>query len=72
MNNIFTRYMALPATIKSYVVANPDSTYTIILNCNLSHEQNKASYMHEYLHILNGDYDRKCSVDLIEINAHSA
>lgn len=28
------------------------------------------SYEHELKHILNGDYEKKCSVDMIEINAH--
>lgn len=63
---------ALPNTIKSYVIANADQTYTIVLNSNLSHEQNMKSYAHEIDHINNGDYDKKCSVDIIEINAHSA
>ena len=71
MEDVFVRYMELPSTIRSFVVANKDMTYTIILNCKLSHEQNLISYQHELDHILRGDYERKCSVDLIEINAHT-
>ena len=41
-----------------------------VLNDALSFEQNQKSYLHEYAHIINGDYDRKCSVDMIEIGAH--
>ena len=65
------RMINLPTTIKAYVVSNADQSYTIVLNSNLNHEQNLKSYMHEMKHIKNGDYDKKCSVDLIEINAHS-
>lgn len=71
MDNVFVRYMELPTTIRSFVVANKDMTYTVILNSKLSREQNLLSYQHELDHILKGDYEKKCSVDLIEINAHA-
>lgn len=60
----------MPCNIKAYVVANADMSFTIVLNDALSYEQNRKSYLHEYAHIINGDYDRKCSVDVIEIQAH--
>ncbi len=60
----------LPNHIKAYTVANPDMSFTIVLNSALSYEQNKKSYLHEYMHIINGDYDKKCSIDVIEFNAH--
>ena len=65
-------YTEMPATVRSFVIVNSDSTYTIILNSKLSHEQNIISYWHEIDHIRNGDYEKKCSVDLIEITAHGA
>jgi hypothetical protein len=70
MDNVFVRYIELPATIHSFVVANKDLTYTIVLNSRLSHEQNLISYQHELDHILHGDYEKKCSADFIEINSH--
>lgn len=60
----------LPGSIKAYVVSNADMSFTIVLNDTLSFEQNQKSYLHEYAHIMNGDYDKKCSVDMIEIAAH--
>ena len=60
----------MPCSIKAYVVANADMSFTIVLNDALSYEQNRKSYLHEYAHIINGDYDKKCSVDVIEIQAH--
>ena len=71
MDEVNVSYADMPTTVRSYVVNNADMTYTIILNSRLSHEQNLISYAHELQHIENGDYDKKCNVDVIEINAHN-
>lgn len=70
MDNISTILQELPHTIKSYVVSNSDLSYTVVLNSRLSHEQNMISYAHEIAHIKNGDYDKKCDIDFIEVAAH--
>lgn len=70
MHEINTILQELPYTIKSYVVSNSDLSYTVVLNSRLSHEQNFISYQHELEHIHNGDYEKKCSIDLIELHAH--
>ena len=72
MDEINVVYADMPTSVRSYVVANTDMSYTIVLNSKLCHEQHLISYQHEYEHIRNGDYDKKCSVNLIEFNAHSA
>ena len=70
MDDIFVNYIELPATVHSFVTMNCDSTYTIVLNSRLSHEQNLISYLHELSHIRNGDYDKTCSADIIELVSH--
>lgn len=60
----------MPTTIPAFVVSNADLSYTIVLNARLSHEQHLKSYAHEFYHIMNGDYEKKCSADLIELWAH--
>ena len=70
MDNIFVNFLELPSKVRSFVIANCDNTYTVVLNSKHSHEQHLISYQHEVEHILRGDYDKKCSADLIEINAH--
>lgn len=70
MDDIFVYMAELPNTARSFVASNSDGTYTIVLNSKLSHEQNLISYFHELSHINNGDYEKKCRADLIEINAH--
>lgn len=71
MNDINVLYANMPPTIRSYVVSNADMSYTIVLNGRLTREQNLISYKHELEHISNGDYDKKCGIDMIEINAHN-
>lgn len=61
----------LPSRISAYTVANPDFSYTVVLNSRLNHERQMLAYVHEMDHIKNGDYDRRCSVDLIECYAHA-
>lgn len=70
MDNIRSIFCDLPLSIKGYTIATADGYFTIVLNQNLSREQNLESYAHEVDHILNGDFDKKCSADLIEFNAH--
>lgn len=62
----------MPGTIAAYSVANPDLSYTIVVNSRLNHERQMMAYTHEMNHIKNGDYDRKGSVDLIECYAHAS
>lgn len=60
----------LPHSIKAYTVLNNDMTYTIVLNSRHSYEQHLISYHHEMIHIENGDYERKCDVGILELQAH--
>lgn len=61
----------MPTSIPAYTVANPDLSYTIVINSRLNYERQQKGYQHEIDHIKNGDYDRKCSVDIIECYAHA-
>lgn len=59
----------MPATVKAYTICK-DGYFTVVLNQNLSHEQNMASYLHELKHIQNGDFEKKCNVNMIELFSH--
>ena len=59
----------MPARIKSYTVEK-DGYYTILINSILAREQQVKEYDHEYDYIINGDFDKDCPVDMIEIYAH--
>lgn len=61
----------MPCSIAAYTIANADTSYTVVLNSRLSHERLLQAYQHELNHINNGDYDKRCSADLIEFYAHA-
>jgi len=69
-DQIYTYCVDMPTTIKSFVVSNIDFSFTIIINSRIGCEQQLKAYNHEMEHIKNGDYDKHCSVDLIELQAH--
>jgi hypothetical protein len=59
----------MPGRIRSYTVRK-DDFYTIVVNENLNEKARLEAYKHEMNHINNGDFDKRCSADLIEIVAH--
>jgi len=61
----------LPGTIDGYTLANADTSYTIVINSRLNRERQLMAYQHEICHIQGGDYDKRCSVDLIEGFVHT-
>ena len=61
-------YADLPPRVKGFTVLK-DGYYTIILNHNLTKEQNKLTYLHELHHIQNGDFE-KIDIQDIETLAH--
>ena len=61
----------MPCSIAAYTVVNADMSYTVVLNSRLNYERQLLAYHHELKHIENGDYDKRCSVDLIEFYAHA-
>lgn len=69
-DGIFTYLMDMPTSIKSFVVANNDMSFTIVINSKICHEQQLMAYQHEISHIKNGDFESKNSVDSIEMIAH--
>ena len=63
MDAINVLYADMPGAIRSYVVSNTDSSYTVVLNSRLSHEQNLLSYQHELYHIqIKGDMTYEMSI----------
>lgn len=61
----------LPTTIPAFVISNADGSYTIVLNAKHTREQHLKSFAHEMEHIENGDYEKICSADLLELWAHN-
>ena len=62
---------SMPGSIRAYVVLKDDH-YTVVINEALCPVARMRAYRHEVNHIMNGDFEKSTSVDLIEIRAHSA
>jgi hypothetical protein len=58
--------------IREMVVPNSDGSYTIFIESTLSREEQQKAFLHAMEHICSHDFEKKTSVDLIEIRAHSA
>ena len=64
------KMLNMPTSIRALTVMNEDGSFTIFINCRLSFEQQKKSFLHELEHINNNDFDKMISVDTLEHYAH--
>ena len=46
----------MPAKIRAFTIANPDMSYTIIVNSRLNQERQQEAYRHELKHIQGKDF----------------
>ena len=58
MNDINIQLRNMPSRIRGFTKANPDMSYTIVLNSRLSYEMRMQTYLHEIKHIEGGDLYR--------------
>lgn len=70
MDEIVTRIIGLPTSINGYTIRDRNGDYNVYINSNISFEHQLLTYQHEINHILNGDFTKSGSADLIEIHAH--
>ena len=62
----------MPTTIKGYTVPSRDGQfYTIVINSKHSRRAQEETFQHECQHIMNGDFEKKMSADMIEFFAHA-
>lgn len=62
----------MPDSIAEAVSPNPDGTYTILLNGNLSKEKQVEAFWHAVRHIEHNDFERveQYGIQAIEAEAH--
>lgn len=70
MDEIVTRILCLPTSINGYTIRDRNGDYNVYINSRLSFERQLMTYQHELKHVLNGDFNKSGSADLIEIHAH--
>lgn len=64
------RLVEFHGRVKEAVVPNEDGSYTILIESTLSREQQQQKFLHALSHIYNNDFEKECSVDLLERKAH--
>lgn len=72
MENIRVIFQNMPPSIKGMVVKTFDEEewYTVVINSNLSREQQMLTYEHEVQHVKARDFSSEMSVDEIESVRH--
>lgn len=55
----------LPMSVRGFV-KKKRGDYCIVINSSLSEEMKLKTLHHEIMHIVNGDLDKDCPVDMIE------
>ena len=68
MNECRVVFLNLPTTVHSFVRMK-DGYATIVINARLSHEKQRACFLHEARHLANNDFE-KCIASRIEAEAH--
>ena len=69
MDDVITRLVVLPLHIRAMVAQDEDCGYSIYLNAALTHEQNKADFIHELRHIENDDFNNADDIIIVEKRA---
>lgn len=69
MDDYYVYIASLPPGINEMVEPCANG-YTIYISDNLSPAGRARAYQHALRHIKNGDFEKKCSADMIEIWAH--
>lgn len=69
---IILTYQQLPPNVPALVHANPDDSYTIIVNKDLSEEGRKEAVRHEVKHITGGDLYKEDDVGSLETLCHNS
>ncbi len=66
MDNVYLRFVSLPATIKGLTVQDEAGDYNVYINSRLTHEANQQTLQHELRHISNNDFQKLSHVRDIE------
>lgn len=69
--DIVVKICDLPPRVKAFTRANPDGSYTVILNAQMCHAGQVAAFNEELRHISCGDFDRIDPANIIERMRHA-
>ncbi len=69
--DIIVKLCDLPPRVKAFTRANPDDSYTVILNAKMCRDGQVAAFNEEMRHISGGDFDSIDPANLIERARHA-
>lgn len=70
MNEVTTRLINLPTTIRAFTARDTEGDFNIYLNARMNDIQRMEAYQHEMRHIINDDFYKNGSIDAIEAHLH--
>ena len=72
MENIRVIFQSLPLSVRGMVIKvfDEEDWYTVVINSNISAEQQMLTYEHEVQHVKARDFSSEMSVDEIESVRH--
>lgn len=74
LNDIFVHLNDdMPNGAREAVCSNPDGTYTVLINGDLTKEEQTAAFWHAVRHIQRNDFERveRYGIQAIETEAHN-
>lgn len=70
MLNLRVVKLRMPSSVKGASCKTPDSGYMVVINSGLSAEEQEEAFLHEMLHVWNGDHDREENTQELEARIH--
>ena len=73
LDDIFVHFNDdMPAGAREAVCSNPDGTYTVLINGDLTKEEQTAAFWHAVRHIQHNDFERveRYGIQTVETEAH--
>ena len=70
MLNLKVVKLRMPSSVKGASCRTPDNGYMVVVNYGLSAEEQEEAFLHEMLHVWNGDHDREDNIQELEARIH--
>lgn len=62
--------LRMPSSVKGASCKTPDNGYMVVINSGLSAGEQEEAFLHEMLHVWNGDHDREGNTQELEARIH--
>ena len=70
MLNLKVVKLRMPSSVKGASCKTWDNGYMVVINSGLSAEEQEEAFLHEMLHVWNGDHDREDNIQELEARIH--